>query len=270
MPDVPVIDLRESDEKIVPTLRAACTDVGFFYVVGHGPRLCARARVCGRLWGCRCLVHGASSMQPGCCMHALRPREVCASVRASRGKGSLQPTPTSLLHALLRLARSPGVPDGDFATLYADMQRFFALDAASKMKVCTTTNPHNRGWTPLGEETLDPARQTCGDTKEGYYIGRDVQSGHPCADLPLHGPNVWPDEASLPGWRQNMEKYHASMERVGRRLTSLLALTLGLKVLPASERPHGTREQMRAATDRGPLPPPPRPARTHTYTRTHT
>ena len=55
--------------------------------------------------------------------------------------------------------------------------RFFALDAASKMKVCTTTNPHNRGWTPLGEETLDPARQTCGDTKEGYYIGRDDQSG---------------------------------------------------------------------------------------------
>ena len=131
------------------------------------------------------------------------------------------------------LSISPGVPDGDFATLYADMQRFFALDAASKMKVCTTTNPHNRGWTPLGEETLDPARQTCGDTKEGYYIGRDILSGHPCADLPLHGPNVWPEEDSLPGWRQNMERYHLSMERVGRRLTSLLALTLGLKVLPA-------------------------------------
>ena len=34
--DVPVIDLRDSDEVIVPTLRNACTDVGFFYVVGHG------------------------------------------------------------------------------------------------------------------------------------------------------------------------------------------------------------------------------------------
>ena len=34
--DVPVIDLRDSDEEIVPTLRNACTDVGFFYVVGHG------------------------------------------------------------------------------------------------------------------------------------------------------------------------------------------------------------------------------------------
>ena len=34
--DFPVIDLRDSDEEIVPTLRNACTDVGFFYVVGHG------------------------------------------------------------------------------------------------------------------------------------------------------------------------------------------------------------------------------------------
>jgi len=47
-----------------------------------------------------------------------------------------------------------GVPDTDFKTLYTDMQRFFALDSATKMQVCTTTNPNNRGWTPLGEETL--------------------------------------------------------------------------------------------------------------------
>jgi isopenicillin N synthase-like dioxygenase len=59
------------------------------------------------------------------------------------------------------------VPDEDFKTLFADMQRFFALDPGTKTAVCTTTNSHNRGWTPLGEETLDPARQSCGDTKEG-------------------------------------------------------------------------------------------------------
>jgi hypothetical protein len=166
----------------------------------------------------------------------------------------------------------PGVPDGDFATLYADMQRFFALDAASKMKVCTTTNPHNRGWTPLGEETLDPARQTCGDTKEGYYIGRDILSGHPCADLPLHGPNVWPEEASLPGWRQNMERYHLSMERVGRRLTSLLALTLGLKVLPAPSLSsiHICRQIQTATEGEPPSLPLPLPPTTHIHVHTYT
>ena len=177
------------------------------------------------------------------------------------------------LHSSVQLCSHlpPGVPDGDFATLYADMQRFFALDVASKMKVCTTTNPHNRGWTPLGEETLDPARQTCGDTKEGYYIGRDILSGHPCADLPLHGPNVWPDEASLPGWRQNMERYHLSMERVGRRLVSLLALTLGLQVLPAPSLSsmHICRSRQRL---RESLPPSlrlTRPPLIYMYTRTH-
>ena len=32
----------------------------------------------------------------------------------------------------------------------------------------------NRGYTRLGEETLDPANQTRGDTKEGFYIGDEV------------------------------------------------------------------------------------------------
>jgi hypothetical protein len=95
----------------------------------------------------------------------------------------------------------------DFSTLYADMRRFFALDVDTKRLVCTTTNAHNRGWTPLGEETLDPARQSCGDTKEGYYIGRDIGSDHKLAHLPLHGPNVWPPPNLLPGWRENMERY---------------------------------------------------------------
>ena len=92
-----------------------------------------------------------------------------------------------------------GVPERDFTKLYEDMRRFFALEPAIKMKVCTTTNPHNRGWTPLGEETLDPGRQSCGDTKEGFYIGRDIPPGHAQSPLPLHGPNVWPDSDLLPG-----------------------------------------------------------------------
>ena len=134
---VPVIDLARSDRELVPALRSACADVGFFYLVGHG------------------------------------------------------------------------VSAQDFATLYADMRRFFALDLETKRLVCTTTNAHNRGWTPLGEETLDPARQSCGDTKEGYYIGRDIGSDHKLAHLPLHGPNVWLPPNVLPGWRENMERYAA-------------------------------------------------------------
>ena len=81
-------------------------------------------------------------------------------------------------------------------------------------RVLSLSHSHATSLLPLSLSRTDPVRQTCGDTKEGFYIGRDIGSTHELADLPLHGPNVWPDDASLPFWRENMEKYHASMERV--------------------------------------------------------
>ncbi len=47
----------------------------------------------------------------------------------------------------------------------------------------------------MAEETLDPANQSEGDTKEGLYFGREVDPGDPEARLPLHGPNQWPPTA---------------------------------------------------------------------------
>jgi isopenicillin N synthase-like dioxygenase len=90
---------------------------------------------------------------------------------------------------------------------------------------------NNRGWNPLGEETLDPEHQTRGDTKEGYYIGREVPAGSAEAKLPLHGPNVWPNELGHPtlhGWRDAMEAYYYELTNLARRLLPLFALALGL------------------------------------------
>lgn len=53
---------------------------------------------------------------------------------------------------------------------------------------------------------LDPDHQTRGDTKEGYYIGREVPADSPETRFPLHGPNQWPDETLLPKWRPVMER----------------------------------------------------------------
>lgn len=89
------------------------------------------------------------------------------------------------------------------------------------------------------EETLDPARQSMGDTKEGYYIGRHVDADSEEARKPLHGPNVWPDENLLPGWRETMEGYFQAVSALGQRLTNLLGLALGLKEGAFS--PHFTR-----------------------------
>ena len=97
--------------------------------------------------------------------------------------------------------------------------------------MASKADENNRGWNPLGEETLDPAHQSRGDTKEGYYIGREVPADSAEAKLPLHGPNVWPDEsalAELNGWRATMEEYYSELTSLARRLLPLFALALGL------------------------------------------
>ena len=56
-------------------------------------------------------------------------------------------------------------------------------------------------------QVLDPEHQSQGDTKEGYYIGREVAADSDEARrFPLHGPNQWPDPALLPHWRGVMER----------------------------------------------------------------
>ena len=112
--------------------------------------------------------------------------------------------------------------------MLAAARALFDLPFEAKENLRSTSASKNRGWTPLGEETLDPARQRRGDTKEGYYIGREVSPDSEESALPLHGPNVWPPEALLPGWRETMEDFSACCVALCRRLLRLLALSLDL------------------------------------------
>ena len=85
-----------------------------------------------------------------------------------------------------------GIPPEVIAD-HADAQRrFFALPLAQKMTIAADEN--NRGYTPVAEETLDPANSIVGDGKEGLYFGREVAAGDADATVPLHGPNQWPAE----------------------------------------------------------------------------
>lgn len=85
----------------------------------------------------------------------------------------------------------------------------------------------NRGYTPLGEETLDPVHQSKGDTKEGYYIGAEevLDAAH------FRGPNVWPSRDAFNGSEEflgAMMRYFREMNRVGLTVVRLVALALGL------------------------------------------
>lgn len=72
--------------------------------------------------------------------------------------------------------------------VFDQSQKFFNLPLNQKMKVLR--NDHNRGYTPLLDEILDPQNQLHGDFKEGYYIG--VEANDSLDHKPFHGPNLWP------------------------------------------------------------------------------
>jgi len=152
---IPVLDASLRDEELVPAVRHACENVGFFILTHHG-----------------CEAAQRDALAQAACL--------------------------------------------------------FALQQDMKEALVATPETNNRGWTRLGEETLDPHLQMRGDTKEGYYIGREVPADSPEAQLPLHGPNVWPPASQLPSFRPVMESYMTSCVTLARRIVRLLAAALDL------------------------------------------
>jgi len=125
-----------------------------------------------------------------------------------------------------------GVTEDIRTDLFKGMQQFFSLNEDLKKSVLQ--NENNRGWTPMGEETLDPKVQKRGDTKEGYYIGRNVTADNPDPREkgPLRAENVWPDEELLGiiGWKSKMQSYYDEMTLLCKRLMKPFALALGLPI----------------------------------------
>lgn len=105
----------------------------------------------------------------------------------------------------------------------AAAQQFFKQPAALKNEVALCHSTISRGYESIGAQALDQMP----DLKEGYYIGveRGVDDPLVRAEIPNHGPNQWP---RLPGWRQLMEAYFATMLDLSRRLLRGMALALEL------------------------------------------
>ena len=116
-----------------------------------------------------------------------------------------------------------------------DAQRaFYALSKATKLKA--KQNENNRGYTPFGEETLDVKAK--GDSKEGYYIGRECDEHE--AHLPLRGKNVWLTDEDIEEndmdakgvgrqFREGMEKYYEEMVTFCKGFMPTFAEALGLE-----------------------------------------
>ena len=82
-----------------------------------------------------------------------------------------------------------GIPTSMRTDLLAAAREFFALPTERKELVGLARGGTAwRGWFPLGDELTSGVP----DLKEGFYVGRDL----PPDPLPLHGPNLWPDDVA--------------------------------------------------------------------------
>ena len=108
-----------------------------------------------------------------------------------------------------------GVPDAVVAAAFNAGHRFFALPHEDKARTHIDGWPLKRGFDPIGWQALDPGQPP--DVKESFYLGVETI-----------GPNQWPDESLVPGFRAACTAYSAAMEALSRRLMALFELALSL------------------------------------------
>jgi isopenicillin N synthase-like dioxygenase len=117
-----------------------------------------------------------------------------------------------------------GVDPGAIARIFAESKRFFAQPTELKLRMPIEAN---RGYEGIGRQSLNEA--TGADFKESVMIGDDkLDADHPAirAGVPMYAPNKWPD--ALPGWRESVTAYFATMDRLALLLLNGLALSLDL------------------------------------------
>jgi isopenicillin N synthase-like dioxygenase len=112
-----------------------------------------------------------------------------------------------------------GVPDTLINETLAAARAFFDLPDAAKAAIDKSLSPANRGYEPLGGQTLEAG--TAPDLKEGFYIGAERAPGRF-----NQGANQWPQ--GMPGLAATMLAYHRKLTSVAERLMAGLALSLDL------------------------------------------
>jgi isopenicillin N synthase-like dioxygenase len=125
-----------------------------------------------------------------------------------------------------------GIADATVGRMRAATDAFFALPLEEKLAVVPDHAGINRGYAPMGTEALAYSlgvEPSVTDLFEAFNIGPDVvpdDEWHAAAPHDLFAPNVWP--AGVPGLRPALTDYFAAAADVGRTLTDVFALALGL------------------------------------------
>jgi len=123
------------------------------------------------------------------------------------------------------------IPRADVEAVREASKRFFALPEEQKAKLKIDKN--FRGYLAFAGSTIvtsSVATVSKPNQSESIFFMHEVDANDPkaLAQKPLQGPNQWPDEDLLPGFRATIENYVAEMSTLGRKMVGAIALSLGL------------------------------------------
>lgn len=118
-----------------------------------------------------------------------------------------------------------GVPQALIDRAFKISANFFAAPEDLKRAALYSGPNGNRGYIPLGGETLEPGKPP--DVKEAFNIGLELapDDAELLARAPFRGVNIWP---RTPGFRETMLDYFNRVWRLGRDLHHAFALDFGL------------------------------------------
>ncbi|KAL3426332.1 2OG-Fe(II)oxygenase superfamily protein [Phlyctema vagabunda] len=124
-------------------------------------------------------------------------------------------------------AQDHQVPSEIIDQTFQALERWFAQDVETKMKVHAGNNPFVRGYEPLYYTKLDPKSK--GDMKEAFMMGEDAhdleQSPPPGLKSTQPHKNQWPED---PEFRKALYNYYAHVLGFSRQLIRIFALSLKL------------------------------------------
>lgn len=119
-----------------------------------------------------------------------------------------------------------GIPVRVSEFYLATLKRFFALPQASKQAIDKQGSAQFRGWEKLGSELTNNQI----DFREQIDIGveRTAIADPDPYYMALEGPNQWPPQAELPGFRETVTDYFTRLSAVARQILRIMSLALGL------------------------------------------
>lgn len=127
-----------------------------------------------------------------------------------------------------------GIDLGLVERTYKQAERFFAMPDEYKRAHYIGLSTNHRGYVPFTEKGDYP--DEVNRSYEAFDLGVDLPHDDPdyLSGNRLLGPNVWPD---VPGFKQTVSTYYGQISALGRMISSVLEMHLGL-------RPGSMTEQM--------------------------